>query len=179
MLGSINMGLTQAIYVDDVQNNRRHGFASPGALCAPLLRPYLAAIRCVHRVTQAARCHEGFTLIEVLIATAFLAVSFLGLAAMSLGTIRGVSYSQNLATATTLAREQLEGIINADYDAVIAANYPQENYNTMAGYEQFQRAVTIADATPEPSAKTVIMTVSWRNEAGTVRTVTLDTVITQ
>ena len=173
------MGLTQAISLDDVQDNRRNGFASAGVLRAPLMRPYLAATRCVHRVTKAARCHEGFTLIEVLIATVFLAVSFLGLAAMSLGTIRGVSYSQNLATATTLAREQLEGIINADYDAVIAANYPQENYNTMGGYEQFQRAVTIADDTPEVSAKTVIVTVSWRNKAGTVRTVILDTVMTQ
>ena len=49
----------------------------------------------------------------------------------------------------------------------------------MAEYEQFQRAVTIADGTPEANAKTIIVTVSWRNQAGTVRTVTLDTVITQ
>ncbi len=44
----------------------------------------------------------------------------------------------------------------------------------MAGF-----AVTIADDTPEVSAKTVIVTVSWRNKAGTVRTVILDTVMTQ
>ena len=179
MLGSINMRLTQAMYVDDSQHKRPNGFASAGALCAPLTRVYLATIRGVHRVTNLARCRQGFTLIEVLIATVFLSVSFLGLSAMTLGTIRGVSYSQNLAKATNLAREQIERIINVDYDAVIAANYPQQNYNTMAGYEQFQRTVTIAVDTPEPTTKTVIVTVAWRNNAGTIRTAVLDTVIAQ
>ena len=98
---------------------------------------------------------------------------------MTLGTIRGMSHSQNLTMATALAREQLERIVSADYDTVVAANYPSDNYNTMAGYEQFQRTVTITDDTPQANAKTITVGVSWRNNARITQTAVLSTVIIQ
>ena len=81
--------------------------------------------------------------------------------------------------ATTLAREQSERIVRADYDTVVAANYPPDNYTTMAGYEQFQRTVTITNDTPKANAKTITVRVSWRNNARITKTAVLSTVIIQ
>lgn len=166
-------------HIDRVDRGARHTGhdRSLQVLGASVMLPYDAAWRCVRRLLQSTRRCAGFTLIEVMIATVVLSVGFLGLSAMSLGTIRGISYSANLSKATALAREQLERIENTDYDTVIADNYPQEAYNTMAGFEQFQRTVTIANDTPQATAKTVTVTVSRRHKAGIIRTVTLSTII--
>ena len=122
---------------------------------------------------------RGFTLIEVLIAVVVLAIAILGFSAMTLGTIRGLSFSDKLTTATTLAQKQLEEINNASYDDVIAANYPLEDFGAVAGYETFRRSVTISDATPEINTKTVTVNVWWRHNVGTTRNVNLSTIILQ
>jgi Tfp pilus assembly protein PilV len=70
-----------------------------------------------------------------------LSVGFLGLSAMTLGTIQGVSRSHMLSTATILARDKTEQIMRASYDTVVPVNYPQEDYHMLAGYERFQRRV--------------------------------------
>lgn len=125
-------------------------------------------------------CRErGFTLIEVMIAVIVLAIAVLGFSAMTLGTIRGLAFSDKLTTATTLAQHQLEEINNASYDDVIAANYPLEDFGTIAGSETFRRAVTISDATPETNTKTVTVDVWWRDDVGTTRNVNLSTIIMQ
>ncbi len=122
---------------------------------------------------------RGFTLIEVLIATMLLSVAFLGLASMTMGTIRGLSFSDKQTTATTLARAKIEQIKHATFPTVTTANYPPEDFQTMAGYARFHRAVTITDNTPEQHMKTITVTVSWRADSGKTRTVVLMTVIDQ
>ncbi len=122
---------------------------------------------------------QGFTLLEVLLATVLLSVAFLGLTAMTTSTIRGLSFSDKLTTATTLAREKIEQIKHAPSPTVTTANYPPEDFQTMVGYARFHRAVTITDNTPEQNMKTITITVSWRADSGNTRTVVLTTAIDQ
>ena len=122
---------------------------------------------------------RGFTLIEVLIAVVVLAIAILGFSAMTLGTIRGLSISDKLTTATTLAQKQLEEINKASYDDVIADEYLLEDFGGIVGYETFRRLVTISDATPEINTKTVTVDVWWRNDVGITRNVNLSTIILQ
>lgn len=121
----------------------------------------------------------GFTLVEVMISIVVLSIAVLGFSAMTLGTIRGLAFSDKLTTATTLAQKQMEKLNNAPYVDVVADNYPPEDFGDLAGYEKFSRAVTIADATPEPNTKTVTVNVWWRDDAGTTRNVNLSTIILQ
>jgi type IV pilus assembly protein PilV len=121
---------------------------------------------------------RGFTLIETLIAIVILSVGIMGLYAMVVGTIHGTTFNKHLMTATVLAQDMMEKIRNADYDSVIAANYPLESYSTIADYRSFERSVTIsADGTPDPHTKTVTVTVSWHNSSGYERNVQMSTII--
>ncbi len=121
----------------------------------------------------------GFTLLEVLVTIVVLSIGILVLSAMTVGTIRGLSYSDNLTTATALAQKQIEEIKNAPYDDVIVANYPLEDYGGIVGYQLYRRSVTITDATPEPNTKTVTVNVWWRDDAGATRNVNVSTLIVQ
>jgi prepilin-type N-terminal cleavage/methylation domain-containing protein len=122
---------------------------------------------------------SGFTLIETLIAIVILTMAFLGLYTMIIGTIRGITFNNNRMIATTMALDRMERIKNADYDTVVAANYPPESYNTIAEYEQFQRTVSILEDNPSPAMKTITVVVSWRNTAGATRNAMLNTIIAQ
>ena len=173
------MNLAKATWVEQMPYDSDHSMTFPDALRPPVILPYGATLRDVHRVARSNRRCRGVTLLEVMIALVVLSISFLGSSAMILGTIRSLSHSQNLTKATTLAREQSERIVRADYDTVVAANYPPDNYTTMAGYEQFQRTVTITNDTPKANAKTITVRVSWRNNARITKTAVLSTVIIQ
>ncbi len=104
----------------------------------------------------------------------------IGLYDMVLATIRGTSFNKNLMTATVLSQDKLERIKAADFDDIIEINYPVENYNTMADFEQFERVVTVDPTTPPgANTKSVFVTVSWKTKSGTTRNVHLGTIITQ
>lgn len=113
-----------------------------------------------------------------MMATMLLAVGLLGASNMLTRTTQGQITNANRALATTLAREQLERIRQADYTTITAANYPQENYGAIVGYEQFQRTVAIAVNTPDPNTKQITVTVSWRGPSGALRHTTLNTIVT-
>lgn len=65
-----------------------------------ILRPHAAS-------PARRRAPAGFTLIEVLVALAIVAIAFVGLLGLHNGNLRVVSHDQNLATATLLAREYI------------------------------------------------------------------------
>lgn len=129
-------------------------------------------------ISQIVQQTKGFTLIEVLIAMVIFSVGFLGLSAITMTTIRGLSFSNKLTTATTLAQDKLEEIKMAGYRNALTTNYPAEAYNTIPDYPQFQRTVIINPDTPVPDVKTVIVMVSWgRGEEGVAHTITLSTML--
>ena len=58
---------------------------------------------------------EGFTLLEVLISLAVLAIGMLGIAGMMLMSIRGNTSASRISEATNLAQDKIEEIRAADY----------------------------------------------------------------
>jgi type IV pilus assembly protein PilV len=120
---------------------------------------------------------SGFTLIETLIAIVILSMGFLGVYSMTIGTLRGITFNNNRMTAMAMAQDKMEWIKNADYDIVDSAHYPPENYNTIVGYETFQRTVDIIVDPPAVGTKTITVVVSWRNMTGATRNVILSTAI--
>jgi type IV pilus assembly protein PilV len=106
--------------------------------------------------------NKGYTLVEVLIAMVILSIGFLGLSVITMTMIKGLSFSQRLTTAITLAQDKIEEIKQTGYYNVISANYPMEDYTMIPSYPEFQRTVAIANDIP--NVKTVTVTVSWKQD---------------
>lgn len=120
-------------------------------------------------------CNQsGFTLFEILIAMAILAVGSVGTTALTLSMIRGNAISHNLTAATTLAQDKLEDIKRLGFTAVTAST---EDYGSIANYPGFKRITTVVNSpTVNPTQKTVTVQVTWVNAA---RGVTLNTILAQ
>ncbi len=124
-----------------------------------------------------AKPRSGFTLVEVLIALMIFSIGLLGLSAMTISMIRGLSGNKDLTTATVLAQEKMEDIKNTSYGNVTEVKFPPlEDYNTIPGYLRFKREVEIrADLT---AMKIVEVKTSWKVvPEGTLRNITLKTII--
>ncbi len=61
---------------------------------------------------------NGFTLLEVMLALAFLSVGLLGMASLTASVIRTNSFSDDFTTATALAQDKLEDPINLSFTDV-------------------------------------------------------------
>jgi prepilin-type N-terminal cleavage/methylation domain-containing protein len=103
---------------------------------------------------------NGFTLIEILIATVIITIVSLGAASLTVGIIRGNSFSKRLATATTLVQDRLEDVKRLGYTNVGSAAGTQ-NYGTIANFSGYKRVVTVTNDTPAARMKTVNVTVFW------------------
>lgn len=109
---------------------------------------------------QAVRDANGFTLIEILIATVIITVASLGVVSLTIGIIRGNSSSKRLTIATTLAQDRLENVKRLGYsNAGTAAG--TENYGTIANYGGYKRVTSVADNTPDSNIKTITVMVYW------------------
>jgi prepilin-type N-terminal cleavage/methylation domain-containing protein len=127
---------------------------------------------------QVTKKSAGFTLTEVLIAMVILSVGLLGLSAMTVAMTKSLAFGNKLTTATALAQKKLEEIKNTSYTDVTSANYPLEDYNTIAGYPQFSRSVTITIDSPIANTKTVTVTTAWkRDTSSTPYNVVLKTIV--
>lgn len=113
-------------------------------------------------VTAAARRkgEPGFTLVEVLVASAIAAIGFLGLAATYVTSLRATVVGRNVSIATNLAAEALETMRRQPY-AEIATSSPT---TTTRDYVTFTRAATVAAV--GSTAKKVTMAVSWTDQFG-------------
>lgn len=93
----------------------------------------------------AGRGREGFTLIEVLLAAAVIAIAMVAVGGgLSYG-LAGIEAGKQQTTATFLAEQRLEQVRAATYPNVTAANFPAEGYGTIANAPTYRRAVTITD----------------------------------
>lgn len=118
---------------------------------------------------------SGFTLFEILIAMAVLAIGSVGTTALTLSMVRGNVISNNITTATTLAQDKLEDIKRLGFVAAVSGT---EDYGSIANYSSYRRVTTVAGAPPvTPVTKTVTVVVSWRS-SGT-HSVTLNTILAQ
>jgi type IV pilus assembly protein PilV len=116
---------------------------------------------------QALRDADGFTLIEILISTVIITVASLGVSNLTVGIMRGNSFSQRLTTATTLAQDRLEQIKRIGYQNA-GTVVGTENYGDIANYSGYKRVTTVVD-TPPLNMKIVTVEVSWNNALEPVR----------
>lgn len=109
---------------------------------------------------------EGFTLLEILIALTIFSVGVMAIAQMLLSMMRGNVAANRLTSATYLAQQKLEEVLAAPFDDITAANFPAENYNTIANYPDYKRALSITTNSAN-TFKTLTITVYWKNADGT------------
>jgi len=106
---------------------------------------------------------DGFTLLEVLVAIVILSVGLLGMASLTVGIIKGNSFSNKVTTATTLAQEKMEDVRREGYDTVGNIGDQDEDENPVTGYPEFRR-ITAIQGVGSPAVaglKAITVTVSW------------------
>jgi prepilin-type N-terminal cleavage/methylation domain-containing protein len=117
---------------------------------------------------------DGFSLIEILIATAIIAVALLAVVAMFPTAYRNVDWSGEQTTDVTLAQQRLEWVRNQPYaSAALAGGTTTEPLG--GNYTGYTRTTTVEDDTPVVGVKQV--TVAVASPSG--KTVQLITVITE
>ena len=145
---------------------------------------------------------KGFTLLEVLIALVILSVGLLGLASLTASVIRTNSFSDDFTTATALAQDKLENLVNLSFtDASLnddistnnnwggsdpsmlstsAGNFDtgnQENVDedtTVNASGKYTRTWNIWDVST--TRKDIAVIVSWKSDLGLERSVNITTV---
>lgn len=110
--------------------------------------------------TRRRKGEAGFTLVEVLVATAIAAIGFLGLAATYVTSLRATVVGRNVSIATNLAAEALETMRRRPYEE-IATSSPT---STVRDHVTFTSAATVAAV--GTTSKKVTMAVSWTDQFG-------------
>jgi type IV pilus assembly protein PilV len=108
-----------------------------------------------------ARREDGFTLVEVLVATSIAAIGFLGLAATHVTSIRATALGRNVSIATSIAMEGIETMRRLPYDEIVTASPTSVTRDRIV----FARQATVAAA--GTTSKKVTMGVSWTDQFGT------------
>ncbi len=117
---------------------------------------------------------DGFSLVEVLIAAAILAVALLAIASMFPIAHTNVDWSGDQTAAVTLAQQRIEWLRNQTYtSAALADGTTTENLT--APYVGYTRTTVIEVDIPTPGVKQVAVTVA--SPSG--KSVGLVTVVTQ
>ena len=112
-------------------------------------------------MTTIVRRHDGFTLIEVLVATAIAGIGFLGLAATHIASVRATAVARNVSVATSVATESIETLRRLPYDEVVTSSPT----TVTRGYLTFTSAATVAAV--GTTSKKVTMGVTWTDQFGT------------
>ena len=126
------------------------------------------------------KLNNGFTLIEVLIAMTIFSIGILGLMTLQIIGIRGTTLSDTATVAGTIAQTHMEKIINADFFAsglkdVNASNNHDLDSTVNRDYKnmdvdgvtvdlgRYNLVLNVADHTPIPNTKTIVVLVTWNN----------------
>ena len=102
------------------------------------------------------RSMRGFTLVEVMIASAIILVALLPIASVFPGAYRHVDRSGEQTVALTLAQQRIEWLRNQSYAALTAGT---TNELLTVQYGGYARATAIQVDTPMVGLKTVSVTV--------------------
>jgi type IV pilus modification protein PilV len=142
---------------------------------------------------------KGFTLLEVLVATAILSIGLLAVSQMSISVIRSNARAYRITDATVMAGHKLEGLRNLSYtdsklnddgDTTDVGTDIRSNTALFTSPDHtdtcdsgcsltigrtLQRAWNVATDTPASGMKTVTVIVGWKD--ATNRFVALSTII--
>jgi len=122
---------------------------------------------------------SGFTLIEIMIAIFILVVGLLGVAGVATTVINGNAFGKKITTATTLAQDKMEEIINLGHSGTSSSDTTTtENYNSITDYPTYKRVTVVDVDSPVASMKTIEVTVefTWKD---TPHDVTLKTIMAE
>lgn len=132
---------------------------------------------------------SGLSLIEVMVSMMLLSVALMGLAVAFPTSRIAVQSGSQISAAVNLARQTLEAMRNRDYtstaDEIIPGNFPNQGYGSITNFSTLRRTVLIQDGVPQaactpppgtPCTKTVTVTVFYRDERGTERSVAVSTI---
>ena len=103
---------------------------------------------------------DGFTLLEVLISTVILAVGLLGVAAMQLNAIQGNAFAHKMNDASERIQTKIEEFRTRPFEDVQSEEEDEDE-------DGFTRVSVVQDDTPIAGAKTIVVTVSWRDNTTT------------
>jgi prepilin-type N-terminal cleavage/methylation domain-containing protein len=135
------------------------------------------------------RKERGFTLLEVVIALALLAVTLLGMFQMQLYAMRGNTLSQGTTTALHIAQDQMEALLAEPFTSAQLIDAVPGNDVTNPAVPDYTQAVNgprgepytlvtnIADSGAPATTKTIGVWVLWG--PGNVRRCGLTTVVRQ
>jgi prepilin-type N-terminal cleavage/methylation domain-containing protein len=101
---------------------------------------------------------NGFTLIEILIATVIITIASSGIATLTVGVIQANSFSKRLTTATVLAQDRIEQAKMISYQN-ISTMAGTENYGSIVNYSGYKRITSVSNDTPTSNMKTVTVVV--------------------
>jgi len=126
---------------------------------------------------QFVRRQQGLSLLEIMIAMAIVFLALLGFAGFSVVAHTGMSASEKMTRAVTLAQEKMEDVKREGIPSGLTSSWTDtEPYGSLAGALQHQRILTITPHDPMPGLHTVIVQVQWDNGA---HTTSLKTYLTQ
>lgn len=116
---------------------------------------------------------EGFTLLEIIVAVSILAIGLLAVASMQIAAIQGNSLANKLTEGTNLAQARLEDLMAMQYTTGFTdPGLTQGNY-TDTSLSDYTITWNVTNNNPVPTAKRIVVTVTWA-EKGATKRVTLN-----
>lgn len=119
---------------------------------------------------------NGLTLLEVLVSMLVLALGILGMAPLVVLSIEGNSISQDILTASELAKEKIEQYENASILPSLPFEETESNLDN--GYNRLTRIYeNTADTTLPANVCFLQITISWLDHVGQYRSTTYSTIL--
>ena len=117
--------------------------------------------------------HKGFSLLELMVAVAILAIAILGIFQAYSISFMGMADARDRTVATNYAREAMEDIKN-DYSLVHVHTY---TYTYSDDEKKFNIEVNVTDSVLGENLYNIITTVSWNDRNEIPKEVKLETLI--
>ncbi len=117
---------------------------------------------------------NGFTMIELMVAVAILAMAVLGILQAYSVSFMGMADARDRTVATNFAREAMENVKNMDFELIIITDEENPGVPEILN-GKFNRLVTVV--VENDDLKKVTTTVSWMNRKEEEKTVTIETLI--
>ncbi len=123
--------------------------------------------------------NSGFTLIEVMIAIAIIAIGIFAVMSLIITVMKGNTLSKRVTTATTIAQEKMEDFKRMGYDKIDVDVDVYSDTETAYDIDYYHKVI-VADDTPATDIKTIEVDVYWDPPASSsAHKVEIKTIIAQ